>query len=396
MYEELAITTNKSTIEERRGIPHHLLGCVPLGEDPWTVRQFHAGASKIIENIRSRGKLPILVGGTHYYLQSLLFPKSLLERGELEEHTTEEEEARKWPILATDSKTMLEELRRVDPVIAERWHPGDRRKIRRSLHIWLQTGRRASDVYQEQTDPSSNRRSESRDDSAFANHDEAPQLHDPLIFWTFSSPPVLEKRLEQRVDSMVSNGLLEEVQSMHRFCQTQAQQGKIIDRGRGVWIAIGYKEMLPYITNPTPSNKDRDECIHRTKMSTKQYAKRQNRWIRLKLLPAAKEAGIEKKLFLLDGGSNPSTNVETVAGDLTSAFLAGETLPEPEGLSDAARAMLPVEAKERCKSHYCKACDKTVMSDRQWLAHVESKGHKNAVRPKVDWKALYPKPADSS
>ena len=389
MYEGLSITTNKIPIEERRGIPHHLLGCVKLEEDPWTVRQFHAGASRTIEDIRSRGKLPVLVGGTHYYLQSLLFPKSLVEDGNLAGHMNEEEQERRWPILAADSETMLEELRRVDPEIAQKWHPRDRRKIRRSLQVWLQTGRRTTEVYREQNEHSSKASAEICEVSENSGNDQIPQAHDPLIFWTYSSPSVLNQRLEKRVDDMISNGLLGEVESMHRSLQIQAQQGNVIDDSRGAWIAIGYKEMLPYITKPSPSNEEKEESIERTKISTKQYAKRQNRWIRLKLLHAVKEAGMERNMFLLDATdlAQFSSRVETAAGNIISAFLAGDTLPEPARLSDAAKEMLLLEAKATRKSQYCKACNKTVMSDLQWLDHLKSKGHKHAIKPKVDWKS---------
>ena len=398
MYEGLPIATNKIPLEEMKGIPHHLLGCVKLEEEPWTVQNFHNKASGIMEEIRSRGKLPVMVGGTHYYTHSLLFPKSLVEDSDRTEHVNVEEEERKWPILAADSETMLEELRKVDPKMATRWHPKDGRKIRRSLQIWLQTGKRASDVYREQKEkeqPSVN------DVYAWENSDDAgtPEntgTHDPLVFWTYSSPEVLNQRLDKRVDSMVSNGLLEEVQSMRGFLQTQAQQGNVIDDTRGIWIAIGCKEMLPYITNSSKTNEEKQEGIQRTKIATKQYAKRQNHWIRLKLLHAMKEAGLERNIFLLDATdiTQFSLHVEMVAKNITSAFLAGDSLPVPATLSNPAKEMLLSEIKESRYARYCEACDKTMMFEREWLKHLRSKGHKNAIKPKVDWKTLYPKIKD--
>src|SRR5689334_20221731 len=73
MYKGLPIITNKLTTEEQRGIPHHLLGSIELHEDPWVVTQFKKEATRIISEIRGRGKLPIVVGGTSYYLDGLLF-----------------------------------------------------------------------------------------------------------------------------------------------------------------------------------------------------------------------------------------------------------------------------------------------------------------------------------
>ena len=82
LYSGLPIITNKITVEEREGVPHHLLGCIGFGEPTWVVGTFVKRALGVIEEIRSRGKLPILVGGTHYYTQSLLFRDRLAETEE--------------------------------------------------------------------------------------------------------------------------------------------------------------------------------------------------------------------------------------------------------------------------------------------------------------------------
>ncbi len=396
MYEGLPITTNKISPEDRKGIPHHLLGCIKLGEDPWTIRQFSARARSVIEDIRSRGKLPVLVGGTHYYLQSLLFPGSLVEDECGARHVDEEEEERKWPILAADSKTLWDELRRVDPDMAQTWHPQDRRRIRRSLQIWFQTGRKASELYQEQEHSSPTRKGGVYDRYEGTDEVEGLQNSDPLIFWTYSSSSALNQRLNNRVDTMLSNGLLDEIRSMHHYQQAQAQQGITVDESRGIWIAIGCKEMLPYIASLYSTDGEKAEGIERTKIATRQYAKRQSRWIRIKLLHAAKQAGLDGKVFLLDAtdAEHFSTNVETAAKSITTSFLAGDVLPEPTTLSDAAKEMMQLESKEARSARYCEACDKTMMSEPEWLGHLTSKGHKNATKPKVDWRALYPEKGD--
>ena len=402
MYEGLPTTTNKIPLKERNGIPHHLLGCVKLEEEPWTVRQFYDGASKIIEEIRSRGKLPVLVGGTHYYTQSLLFDRTLVEDDDHLEHVLEEE-LEKWPILGSNTSEMLEELQTVDPEMAQQWHPNDRRKIRRSLQIWLQTGKKASDVYRKQRQGSPGNEADGFEHSMknLGNPERAenrgslgnPSNYHPLVFWTYSASDVLNERLDQRVESMVFNGLFEEAQSMHTFLQTQAQQGHIIDDTRGIWIAIGFKEILPYVTSQFRTKEERKEGIERTKVATRQYAKRQNRWIRLKLLHAMQEAGLEANMFLLDATdiSQYPTNVEAVAGNLASTFLTGNELPKPATLSDVAKELLVTTEKESKSARHCEACDKTMMSEPEWLNHLKSKGHRYAIRPVVNWRALYPK-----
>ena len=142
LYAGLPTITNKITAEEQQGIPHHLLGCIGLHEQAWVVSTFVKNALRIIKEIRSRGKLPILVGGTHYYTQSLLFKDRLAEEDgdEGKEFVSDTKEV--WPILHQPTEVVLEELKKVDPAMAGRWHPNDRRKIQRSLEIYLQTGRK--------------------------------------------------------------------------------------------------------------------------------------------------------------------------------------------------------------------------------------------------------------
>ena len=395
MYQGLPITTNKLSLEERKGIPHHLLGCITLGEEPWTVKQFLQRATGIINEIRSRGRLPILVGGTHYYIQSLLFRDALIEEGETDGNTLERE-ARQWQLLDASAEDMLTELQKVDPDMAMRWHPSDQRKIRRSLEIWLKTGKRASEIYDQQKaqrfyvdsgwDPS----------AVPDGSDASAQCHvryDSLIFWVHAPSKVLNSRLEDRVNSMISHGLLEEVSSMQSFLQDQEQQGSSIDQSRGIWVAIGFKECLPYILDENRAENLKQDGIERTKIATRQYAKRQDRWIRLRLQRAVNAAHLADHMFLLDATdfSRWSDAVDAKAKDITAAFMGGSALPKPNSVSDAAMKMLASPKEEAKSARHCEACDKTLMFHSQWISHLKSKSHRASVRPKIDWKKLYPK-----
>lgn len=396
MYEGLPITTNKLPLAERNGIPHHLLGCVRLGEEPWTVKQFLDRATSIIREIRSRGRLPILVGGTHYYTQSLLFRDTLVEE-EGTDHITREKSAHKWQLLDASAEEMLKELWKVDPEMAMQWHPSDRRKIRRSLEIWLKTGKRASEIYKQQKTQSLDVESDGWDKSPGPNGSDAlgPShvRYDSLIFWVHVPSDVLNSRMEERVDSMVAHGLLEEVTSMQSFLQDQELQDEKIDQGRGIWVAIGFKEILPYILDGSRPEKLRQEGIERTKIATRQYAKRQDRWIRLRLQRAVNAADLTQNMFLLDAtdSSRWSDDVDAKAKDVTAAFLSGVALPDPDSLSDAARKLLVSPEEEAKSARHCEACDKTLMFHSQWINHLNSKGHRASVRPKIDWDILYPR-----
>ncbi|CAF9926880.1 MAG: hypothetical protein ALECFALPRED_003572 [Alectoria fallacina] len=396
MYDGLPITTNKLPLEEMKGIPHHLLGCVKLGEEPWTVKQFLKRATSIIEEIRSRGRLPIVVGGTHYYTQSLLFRDALVEEGESDDLTADAQREA-WKLPDANAEEMLKQLQKVDPEMAMRWHPSDQRKIRRSLEIWLKTGKKASELYKQQRIQSKDPESDGWNRSARPNGSEdsarAHLRYDSLIFWIHAPSDVLNLRLEERVDSMVSHGLLEEVASMQSFLQDQEQQGDSIDQSRGIWVAIGFKEFLPYILDGSHREELRQKGIERTKIATRQYAKRQVRWIRLRLQRAVHAANLAHNMFLLDATdfSLWSDGVDAKAQDITAAFISGFALPKPDSLSDTAMKLLASPEEEAKSATYCEACDKTLMFHSQWINHLKSKGHRASKRPKIDWKTLYPK-----
>ena len=392
MYKGLPITTNKLPAHERNGVPHHLLDLVEHEQPTWTIRQFHERATHLIRDISSRGKIPVLVGGTHYYTQSVLFPKSLIESAE--EATTYEDqqsEEERWPILGASSEEMLEYLRKVDPCMAQRWHPNDRRKIRRSLQVWLQTGTPASDIYEAQV----NHKVEKSQDQVPAQPPHEPSMdYEPLVFWTHSNHEDLCARLDQRVDEMISEGLLDEVRSMHEHLQQIESRGVPVDQSRGIWIAIGFKEMLPYVSGQNTSDTSLVQSTELIKSATRQYAKRQSRWLRLTTLPAAQRAGLSSRFFLLDSTNRTQflSNVEEKAMKIADAFLRGETLPTPDSVSPVASEILTTIAKKvENIARFCDVCEKTLMNEAQWAEHVHSKAHKRASRPKVDWRAMYPK-----
>ena len=397
MYEGLPITTNKLPLEQRKGIPHHLMDCVRLGEEPWTVKQFVEQATDIIREIRSRGRLPILVGGTHYYVQSLLFRDALVEEGKTD-NLVLEEQAQKWQVLDADGEEMLQELRKVDPKMAMRWHPGDRRKIRRSLEIWLKTGIRASEIYNKQETRNLDAESGGWDRNDVPNDSDASARvdlrYDTLILWVHAPSDVLNPRLEERVDRMVLHGLLEEVIAMQSFLDGQEQQGYSIDQSRGIWVAIGFKEFLSYIKDVSRSERLKKEGIERVKIATRQYSKRQVRWIRLRLQRAVNAANVTHRMFLLEanGSLQSSDIVDAKAQDITTAFINGSELPKPDSLSDTAAKLLVSPEKETISARYCAVCDKTLMLHSEWINHLKGKGHhRTSVRPKPDWKTLFPK-----
>ncbi|KAK4504849.1 hypothetical protein PRZ48_002812 [Zasmidium cellare] len=390
LYAGLPIITNKITKEEQQGVPHHLLGCIGLHEQTWVVGTFVREALKTIAEIRSRGRLPILVGGTHYYTQSLLFEDRLAEEEEKAEFV--EDTSEKWPILKESTEVVLEELRRVDPVMADRWHPNDRRKIQRSLEIYLQTGRRASEIYAEQRA----RKSHAEDEVDVLD---TPTMRCPtLLFWVHAQADVLRERLDKRVDKMLERGLLDEVETLENFASEQTTAGTPVDETRGIWVSIGYKEFKDYVrflreggADPDQQQKLMVEAREKTQIATRQYSKRQIRWIRIKLVNALAEARSSESLYLLDGSdvSNFEADVVHPALDLTDQFLRSEDMPSPSSLSSTAAEMLTPKRDydlsanpEKWSKQYCSVCDVTCVTPEQWQQHTKSKAHRKLMSKK--------------
>jgi len=310
--------------------------------------------------------------------------------GEDAENTSEVETSEQWPILEASAAEMLEKLKEVDPVMAQRWHPNDVRKIRRSLEVWLQTGRKASDVYAEQearragintpvngSQPASAENSTEKEASPSTQVDaeiNVPEAQPSLlrfpilILWPHVPRPILAARLDTRVDKMVQAGLLSEAKSLHTSSRRiSAETGTPVDETRGIYAAVGYKEFLPYLnalaaqssttTSPPDINSTTittsstatniqalaTEGTELTKGATRRYAKSQLRWIRIKLAHALEQANSAAAstpqantatMYILDASDpSPPTWSATVlapAVRYTTAFLASTTLPDPQ------------------------------------------------------------------
>jgi tRNA dimethylallyltransferase len=402
MYKGLPIITNKISQQEQRGIPHHLLDNIGLEEETWVVGRFKREASRIIRDIRSRGKLPIVVGGTHYYINGLLFDNGVIDEASVkkddvgskqdEDGKPDEDGKSRFPVLNASTEEILKELRKVDPVMADRWHPNDRRKISRSLEIYLTTGRRASDIYEEQK----LQKEESYPSSLSCSQQEIGQ---PLLFWVYSSPGPLNDRLNSRIDKMLNQGLMTEVSQMHTYLQSRISSGITVDQSKGIWQSIGFKEFEPYLSaspssDQTSHTKELEALktagLERMKISTRQYAKYQVRWITHKTLPAVKSADVLSNLFLLDSTnvSQYRDNVVEKGIDITHRFLTGLSLPEPMSISKTASDVLSKKMEDSAKpkklcQRTCELCKTTTVTEEAWEKHIKGRGHRRALKNKA-------------
>ncbi|KAH7380540.1 IPP transferase-domain-containing protein [Phaeosphaeria sp. MPI-PUGE-AT-0046c] len=388
LYEGLPIITNKISAEEMKGVPHHLLGRIGLQEETWTVGKFVSNALSTIGEIRNRGKIPILVGGTHYYTQSLLFHDALSTEKSLEPSN----ESERYPILEKATEIIHAKLREVDPVMADRWHPNERRKIQRSLGIFLKTGKPASQVYAEQR----LKKGQSPIDSPEnIDEDSTGMRFQTLVFWVHARKDNLYSRLDGRVEKMLAKGLLQEVDSLANFKKGREAEGQAVDESRGIWVSIGYKEFAKYqqaLAQESKSEKEltllKTEGIEKTQAATRQYANRQLKWIQIKLLNAFIEASQQDNVFLFDGTdiSAWSSNVVQPALQVAEQFLSGQNLPAPSSLSAAAAEMLVPKRNydlgqrpDLWQKRTCETCGMVAVTENDWQQHVKSRTHRRAV-----------------
>jgi tRNA dimethylallyltransferase len=243
VYRKLDIGSAKPTIEEQQGIPHHLLDFLDPNE-PFTAAQFQALATDSIRDIRQRGKIPIVVGGTGLYIRSLLDPFDFAESG------SKELRAFWTSYLNKKGKDALHDaLRERDLQSSERLHPNDTVRVIRALEIFDLTGRPYSEIR--------------------GNHDMNYPPLDPSILYIGLTAPrdVIYERINRRCVQMQSSGLLEETL-------------KIIKEGYSPHIkplqSIGYRHALWYLLGKVTL----PEMSRIFQRDTRHFAKRQLTWFR--------------------------------------------------------------------------------------------------------------------
>lgn len=240
IYKNMDIATAKPTPEELCQARHHLIGFLDPGEE-FSVAKYKALATEAIDDIISRGKLPVVVGGTGLYIDTLINNTEFLDyeksdiRQKLEERLADE-----------GVESLYNELIKVDPAAAERLHINDNKRIIRALEVYYSTGK------------------------TITHQCEMSHLNDSkyrfcVIGLTAQDRQYLYDRINLRVDIMLEQGLIEE-----------AKQFFALNLGSTAKQAIGYKEIKPYLDGLVSL----EEASDKLKMETRRYAKRQLTWFR--------------------------------------------------------------------------------------------------------------------
>lgn len=241
IYKGLSISTAKPTEAEMRGVKHHLIDFLDVTEQ-YSVSNYCKDARICFDDIVSRGKIPVIVGGTGLYIDSFLTNTEFLE----EATSPDVKDKLKAQLNEKGIEYMYNQLLEIDSKAAEKIHPNNTVRVLRALEVYYSTGKTISEQVE-------------------LSHSKESDIEPLYIGISYNDRDKLYDRINRRVDIMISEGLVEEAREFfsHEYSKTS-------------FNSIGCKEIKPYIDGVNTL----DECVDKLKLSTRRYAKRQLTWFR--------------------------------------------------------------------------------------------------------------------
>lgn len=269
IYDEMSIGTAKPDEEEMQGIKHYLIGNVSP-TTRYSVSDYKSDAMNAIEEIINKNKMPIVVGGTGLYVNSLIYGIDYPEvKTDLEYREELEKIAKKEGL-----KHLYEKAMQIDPEAAKNISENDKKRIIRILEIYKETGKTKTQL-----------EIESRKNGV---------PYDYRVFAINMPREILYDRINRRVDIMIERGLIDEVKQLYE---------KYGEELRTVVQGIGYKEVIDYLNGVY----SKEEMVEKIKMETRRYAKRQLTWFR-KI----------QDIIWIDGLNDIQNNVDIILEEIKS------------------------------------------------------------------------------
>ena len=340
IYEKASLMTAKPSPEERLQVPHHLIDLLPLSKSDFTVREYQSLALNVVRTIESQGKTPIFVGGTLYYVESLLFDKDYPADASMPELSDEE---------------IYEKLQQADPEYFK-INDSNHRHIRNAYFYYTSTGLLPSARVVEQN-------------LRFSNS---------VIIWLHCSPQLLEGRVRARIAKMIQEGGLTEIQEV-------LASGNNFTKG--VLQSIGYKEFESYFAGTA----NLESCIDKLVLSTLQYSRKQVRWIKNRLEPFLrvhkictdqaedwdfiKNQAFEALDKQIEQGKFLVPKVESRVCALCQVTLRGSSEWSQHIKSKSHKKKKEGQVEDDEESRLCEVCEKEVLGMKNWLLHLKSKKH---------------------
>lgn len=404
IYKGLDISTAKATAQERSQAVHHMLDVCDMKTQTFTVVDFRDLAlPKINQLLQQDKKSPIIVGGTTYYIETLLWEVliSSIERAEQNADSnpkynslTIEEILQKFSVneCDKDSPTILHDLlSKIDPPMAQSLHSNNVRKIRRALEVYIETGRPMSELLAEQ---------KAQKGSSYLG---GPlRFEHVILLWIKCDKETLHARIDKRIDSMISDGMLFEIRQCYNLLKNDG-----IDSTRGIMQAIGFKEFLPYLEQYPDESYDNEitefirmhgglsgqkkfiiknrisdalklleNCLDELRLLTKQYSRKQIKWIRNRMVST--KGRTVPPVYVLDSTNaetNWHTDVYSKAENVIQSYIDNvETY-----VSAAEKTEHPTANLNMHVTHFCDVCNRRFVGDLDYNAHITSNVHKKAL-----------------
>lgn len=261
IYKDMDIGTAKPTIEEMQGIKHYMISILSP-DQRFSVADYKLKAKEAIKEILSRGKVPIVIGGTGLYIDALIYEIEFLQiETDLEYRNKLEKEVEEKGL-----EFLYEKAKKIDPEAIEKISQNDKKRILRVLELYHQTGKTKTELEKD-----------SRKEPEY----------DYKLFAIDMDREVLYDRINRRVDIMLKNGLVNEVEDIYKKYKQfpTSMQG------------LGYKEVVEYLDNKCSY----DEMVEKIKTESRRYAKRQLTWFRK-----------YEKLTWINGLEDIEKNIETI------------------------------------------------------------------------------------
>merc|ERR1719318_1631183 len=424
MYRGLDIVTNKVTMEEQKLVKHHMINIL----DPLSINNvvdFRNKALPVVEKLLGEGKMPVICGGTNYYIESLLWKVlvdetlPLLIGGKREHQGEEGEEGGKClktsdghenkdtsresdigghenvKVSRTDVPLSITKiswsedlglpptpelyslLQSVDPARASVLHP-KRRKIWRSLQVFSQHGIPHSQLLKQQEGNTVGMGGGLRFGQERI-----------CIIEVWSDQEVLDTRCDKRVEKMLARGLVKELQEFHtNFNKLRAEKGDLtqLDYNKGIWQSIGFKEFHNYLCLGEEEREGEEgqrlfnEGVERMKLSTRQYSRKQMKWIRRRFLLNTRNPPPVYRVNSTDP-SQWQDKVYRPAEMIVRDFIEGRK-PEMEPLE---RVESGQDREEDCrKTMHCDICNRDFKGSVQFSSHLKSASHRKVARAVLD------------
>lgn len=413
IYTGLDVSTAKATAEERSMAVHHMLDVCDIKTKSFTVVDFRDTALPKVHQLLKDDKKPIIVGGTTYYIETLLW-KVLISSNEQAQRAANTKKTMNDCDLSEQSyNTMsIEEilkklsssesmsanptalhdlLAKIDPITAQSLHPNNTRKIRRALEVYIETGKPMSEVLAEQR---------AQRGSSYLG---GPMRFEHIILlWIKCDQEKLNVRIDKRIDSMISDGMLFEIRECYNSLKNDG-----IDPTRGIMQAIGFKEFLPYLEQYSDESYDSEitqfirehgglsgqkkfiiknrisdalklleTCLDELRLHTKQYSRKQMKWIRNRLV-STKGRPVPPVYVLdsTDAETNWHTDVYSKAENVIQSYIDDvETYVKPAQKMEHPAANLNMHV-----THFCDVCNRRFVGDMDYNVHISSNIHKKAV-----------------